>query len=234
MPCVPFIVQQPAQPSSSTHEPIHRRAYDSLTRARTHAHTQQTLPPPARDKTQLKAVPELVKTKQDIAKLTGAVQGACHDVEYALATVQQMHQIASFESLQAHTLKAIEYQHAISRSYKDSLPSRKQQREDAANVDSHLVEPVGVLSSSLRTGETPDASLSPDVTDQPNTVASAAEAGDGAVMGGASSEDGGAAGTSSHVTARVAATVGAAANADDSAPKKKKKKNKKEIIVKSF
>jgi len=179
---------------------------------------------------QLKAVPELVKTKQDIVKLTGTVQGACHDVEYALATVQQMHQIASFESLQAHTQKAIEYQHAISRSYKDGLPPRKQQRDDAAKVDSRLIEPVGVLSSSLRTGDTPDVGLSPE---QQDTGAGAAElGGDGATWaGGQGTSHGDGESVGSDAPSTVSATV--TSGADDGAPKKKKKK-KKEIIVKSF
>lgn len=181
---------------------------------------------------QLKAVPELVKTKQDIVKLTGTVQGACHDVEYALATVQQMHQIASFESLQAHTQKAIEYQQAISRSYRDSLPSLKE-REDAARMaasiaamdksSGRLLEPVGVFSSSLRTGETPESGLSPEMatTGEMQAVSTTSQGSDG---GGSRAGD---------AVAVVGGAGGSGSGADDAAPKKKKKK-KKEIVVKSF
>mmetsp|Transcript_35907 Transcript_35907/g.94125 ORF Transcript_35907/g.94125 Transcript_35907/m.94125 type:complete len:275 (+) Transcript_35907:297-1121(+) len=159
----------------------------------------------------LKAVPELVKTKQDIAKLTAIVQGTCHDVEYALTTVQQMHQISSFESLQAHTENAIRFQQEI---------RRRQAKKAAAAVDSpDLIEPTGAFSTSLRTGMTPTGENEADNAESMST-------------NNPSADDSGAAHSIKREDDHNPAGDGVGENL--STPKKKKKKKAKEIVAKTF
>lgn len=177
---------------------------------------------------QLKAVPELVRTKQEIVKLTAIVQGACHDVEYALTTVQQMHQISSFESLQAHTEKAIQYQQNIRRMHQAAAVARQKKRQAAASPD--LIEPTGAFSSSLRTGMTPTEDARDDTlltTDDGNVPTRKA----GADMAAAT-----ASGADADADLAPPGFAPAEAGGDESlvSPRKKKKKKKKEIVTKSF
>eukprot|EP00038_Savillea_parva_P009759 m.185669 g.185669 ORF g.185669 m.185669 type:complete len:328 (+) comp16521_c0_seq1:70-1053(+) len=169
----------------------------------------------------LKAVPELVKTNEEISKLTAIVQGACHDVEYALTTVQQMHQISSFQSLQAHTEKAIEYQHKIRSMEKKAARARQAQNQPEMSPD--LIEPTGAFSSSLRTGMTPTDDLSVEDRAGPEggeMDAHPAAEGDGGETIGAEGDAG--------------ATTGGDDTPVTSPRKKKKKKKAKEIVTKSF
>eukprot|EP00040_Diaphanoeca_grandis_P030310 m.178993 g.178993 ORF g.178993 m.178993 type:complete len:320 (+) comp31954_c3_seq2:294-1253(+) len=62
-----------------------------------------------------RTVPELVETKRSLKHITQTIQGTCHDIEYALNSVQAMHSITSLARLQAYTVKAIEYQQMIKR-----------------------------------------------------------------------------------------------------------------------
>lgn len=159
---------------------------------------------------QVKAVPELVKTKQEIVKLTGIVHGACHDVEYALTTVQAMQKISSFESLQAHTEKAIEYQQKIRRMHQAANQKKQDARAGARSPD--LIEPTGAFSASLRTGMTPTDNSNEDGGAPTGAVQNDAVDGEGAADGADPTDD----------------------DALVSPKKKKKKKKAKEIVTKSF
>eukprot|EP00035_Acanthoeca_spectabilis_P023226 m.448378 g.448378 ORF g.448378 m.448378 type:complete len:278 (-) comp19652_c0_seq1:69-902(-) len=158
----------------------------------------------------VKAVPELVKTKQEIVKLTGIVHGACHDVEYALTTVQAMQKISSFESLQAHTEKAIEYQQKIRRMHQAANQKKQDARAGARSPD--LIEPTGAFSASLRTGMTPTDNSNEDGGAPTGAVQNDAVDGEGAADGADPTDD----------------------DALVSPKKKKKKKKAKEIVTKSF
>lgn len=46
----------------------------------------------------LRTVPELTERKQELQATTKRIHGACHDIEYALGEIEQMHSITSLVS----------------------------------------------------------------------------------------------------------------------------------------
>eukprot|EP00041_Stephanoeca_diplocostata_P004026 m.40310 g.40310 ORF g.40310 m.40310 type:complete len:298 (-) comp14801_c0_seq4:61-954(-) len=199
-----------------------------------------------------KSVPELVQYKKDIQKNTQRIQGACHDVEYALNTIQDMHSITSLASLHAHTVKAVELQQALRqrRIASQGVPPPEPEPE-ADDHDDVAVEPAGVFSSVIESGATPppdvpislgggaeeataaspvDPTKDPEVPGSILAVEKADERASDNILGSHGNGDGG------DTAAAGAALPDGSAEGDSQqqSKKKKKKRKKKDIVTKSF